>query len=267
MDLEDFKKRILIYTGIDLNYYNPNMLRRRLKSLLAKLGMSSIDEYWELIRKDYDELRRFLDYVTINVTKFFRDPIKFAYLQEAVIPVILSNTKEPRIWSCACSSGEEPYSIAIILEELMVDKSVKIVATDIDSVAIKGVEEGVYRASAVSNLNEKLLKKYFDKEGDDYKVKDVLRERIELKYFNLISDNYKFNYYDLIICRNVIIHFARGVKDTLFKNFNSAMRDQGFLFLGGSEKILIPDQYGFKHWKYEMYQKTESIFDNKNISL
>jgi chemotaxis protein methyltransferase CheR len=259
MDIEDLKKRILIYTGINLNYYNPNMLKRRLRSLLAKLGMSSIDEYWEFIRKDYDELRRFLDYVTINVTKFNRDPLKFKYLQESIMPVILSNNPSPKIWSCACSSGEEPYSLAIVLEELLVDKSVKILATDIDSAVIKAVEEGVYKEASVSNLNQKILSKYFYKKENSYHVKEFLRDRLIVKYFNLISDNYKRNHYDLIICRNVIIHFARGVKDTLFKSFNSALKEEGFLFLGGSEKMLIPDNYGFRHWKYEMYQKEKNI--------
>ncbi|MFC1855872.1 CheR family methyltransferase [Thermodesulfobacteriota bacterium] len=260
MNLEDLKKRILIYTGMDLNYYNPNMLSRRLKSLLAKHGMDSIDQYWEIIRKDYDELRRFLDYVTINVTKFERDPIKFNYLRKSIIPVILKNNRLPKIWSCACSSGEEPYSLAMILEDLLVDKSVKIMATDIDSEALKAVSNGIYSKTSVANLSEKALNKYFIKEKNDmYRVKDVLRERVEVKYFNLISDNYKRSYFDLVVCRNVIIHFARGVKDSLFKNFNSALKKEGFLFLGASEKMLIPVNYGFKHWRYEMYQKTGNI--------
>jgi chemotaxis protein methyltransferase CheR len=261
MDLDDLKKRILIYTGMDLNYYNPNMLRRRLKSLLAKLGMSSIDEYWELIRKDYDELRRFLDYITINVTKFFRDPLKFEYFADTILPVMLNNSSVPRIWSSACSSGEEPYTLAIILEELSVNKDVKIDATDIDSLALKAVERGVYKEASLANVNEKLKTKYFTREAPDlYKVKDVLRERVNVKYFNLISDHYKINYYDLVVCRNVIIHFARGVKDPLFKNFNFSLKKGGFLFLGGSEKILMPDKYGYKHWKYEFYQKVNNMF-------
>lgn len=259
MDLNDLKKRVLIYTGMDLNCYNPNMLRRRIKSLLAKMGMTSIDEYWEAIRKDYDELRNFLNYITINVTKFNRDPIKFKYFQENILPVILNNNQRPKIWSNACSSGEEPYSLAIILEELLVDSSVKITATDIDTEALKRLEEGLYRESSVANLKGNILQKYFDKEDDLYKIKDVIRKRVDAKNFNLISDNYKVNHYDLIVCRNVLIHFARGVKDGLFRNFNSALKKDGFLFLGGSEKMLIPDDYGFKHWKYEVYQKVSNI--------
>lgn len=262
MELEDLKKRIMIYTGMDLNYYNPNMLRRRLKSLLAKKGVKTIDEYWQLIRKDYNELRRFLDYVTINVTQFYRDPRKFQHFQESILPVILHNNPEPKIWSCACSSGEEAYTLAIILEELLVSENVKIDATDVDSVAIKAAIDGVYKESSIINVSDRLLNKYFKKEGDLYRVKNVLKERVEVKFFNLISDNYKRSYYDLIVCRNVIIHFARNMKDTLFTNFNASLKTGGFLFLGSSEKILIPEQYGYKHWKHEIYQKVKDVADS-----
>ncbi len=265
MDINDLKKRILIYTGMDLNYYNPNMLRRRLKSLLAKKGMTTIDEYWAVIRKDYNELRRFLDYVTINVTQFYRDPKKFMYFKDSIMPVILHKEPLPQIWSCACSSGEEPYTLAIILEELLVDKSVRILATDIDSDAIRAASEGIYKPPALENVHDTMLHKYFTPKGESYKVKQVLRDRVDIKFFNLISDNYKVNFYDLIICRNVIIHFAREVKDSLFKNFNVSLKTGGFLFLGGSEKMLIPDKFGFKHWKYELYQKVANITEKSVI--
>ena len=259
MDIEDLKKRFLIYTGMDLNYYNPNMLRRRVNSLLAKLGISTIDEYWELIRKDYDELRRFMDYVTINVTKFNRDPIKFEYLKKTIFPMILKKNPHPKIWSSACSSGEEAYSIAIILEELRVDKSVKILATDIDSAAITLARKGMYTDASVVNLSESTLNKYFNKEGDSYKIKNVLKSRVIINNFNLISDNYKRSHYDMVICRNVIIHFAREVKDTLYRNFNATLKKEGFLFLGGAEKILLPERYGCIHWEHGVYQKVKDI--------
>jgi chemotaxis protein methyltransferase CheR len=259
MDIEDLKKRVLIYTGMDLNYYNPNMLRRRVRSLLAKLGITTIDEYWELIRKDYDELRRFLDYITINVTNFNRDPIKFKYLLETIFPTILKKNPHPKIWSSACSSGEEAYSLAIILEQLRVDKSVKILATDIDSAAIDSAKKGIYKNESIANISDNILNKYFHKERDSYKIKDVLKKRILINNFNLISDNYKRSYFDLVVCRNVIIHFAREVKDTLYRNFNATLKNEGFLFLGGAEKILLPERYGCVHWKHGVYQKVKDL--------
>ncbi len=259
MDINDLIKRVKIYTGMDLNCYNPNMLQRRLKSLLAKVGVSTLDEYWELIRKDYNKLRGFLDYVTINVTKYFRDPIKFLYCQEVVIPEILKKNPKPLIWCCACSSGEEPYSIAMILEELGVDKDVKILATDIDSEALSAASRGVYKEASVENVSKELLNKYFTFNGDTYEVKPKIKDRVIIKHFNLISDNYKRDYFDLILCRNVIIHFARNVKTSLFSNFNSALKTDGFLFLGSSEKMLYPEKYGFKHNKYEVYQKRQNL--------
>ncbi|MBI5188565.1 MAG: chemotaxis protein CheR, partial [Nitrospirae bacterium] len=144
MTLAEFKKKVLEHSGIDLGFYQHSVVNRRIDNIMQKLRVDGLDNLWEIISSSEREFRRFTDFITINVTEFFRDPVRFEYLQKKVFPEILKITIVPLIWSAACSTGDEAYSLAIILEELGLKRTVKILATDVDSEAIEKAEKGIY---------------------------------------------------------------------------------------------------------------------------
>jgi chemotaxis protein methyltransferase CheR len=257
--LNEFKKRVLEHSGIDLGFYQHSVVNRRIDNIMQKLRVDDLDSLWEIISSSEKEFRRFADFITINVTEFFRDSKKFEYLQKKIFPEILKITTEPLIWSAACSTGDEAYSIAIILEELGLKKTVKILATDVDSEAIRKAEKGIYEEANLKNISNLRKSRFFVRQDRQFIVNEYIKNRVKFKHHDLLKDPFPSDRFHLIVCRNVIIHFEHGIKKDLYKRFHASLKKGGFLFLGGVEKIINPEEIGFEAWEEGVYRKISNF--------
>lgn len=250
-------KKIL---NIDLDGYKDEQMKRRLDSWLVRMGDPNWDVYFGRLKDNEKELSRFRDYLTINVTEFFRDHERWNSLRTTVLPGLIEYAKtkgsrDLKIWSAGCSIGAEPYTLLMILEELNPGINYSIAATDLDRGALeKAKAGGPFRQDEVKNVNEKQLSKYFRNDGPPFFIKEEHTKKINFHEKNLITDPYDKNF-DLIVCRNVIIYFTTDVKSLLNKKFHDALRPGGILFLGGTEIIPRPNEFGLKNMGISFYQK------------
>ncbi len=242
---EGFKKDIFNFTGLDLSLYKEKQMRRRLESRIARVGKSSYKEFFELLKTDKKAFDDFMSYLTINVSEFFRNYEQWEKLEKVVIPQLMKTSKsELKIWSAACSTGEEPYSMVMLLTRFFPLSKIKIFAADIDDEAINKAKMGLYREKSLENIPKDLREKYFEKIGTSYKISEEIKSRVEFKKMNLLADTYPSGF-DLIVCRNVMIYFTDEAKDEMYHKFNGALRDGGILFVGSTEQIISPAKYNF----------------------
>lgn len=254
MNYEGFKVQVLSLTGIDLNCYKENQMKRRIDALIKKNGCDGYNSYVQLIKKDHKALEDFVTYLTINVTEFFRNPSQWDILEKNIIPLLMQKKSTIKIWSAACSTGDEPYSLAMTLANLMPLSNFQITATDIDKEVLEKAKAGVYPGRNLANIPAKLKEKYMIKKDGNYTVKPELKQRITFKQHNLLKDPYPSGM-DLIVCRNVLIYFTEEAKRDIYMNFNKALVDEGILFVGSTEQIIMCQDYGFEPNKIFFYQK------------
>ncbi|MGH4141120.1 CheR family methyltransferase [Clostridium sp.] len=253
MDLIDFQHWVLKEYKIDLAAYKSNQLHRRILSLMSRVGVSSVEEYIKLLKSDPLQKQKFLDFITINVTEFFRNPEIFQELSNKIKSELNYNSGL-KIWSAACSVGAEPYSLAMIVDDLSSRGNHKIVATDIDSTILQKAKNGEYVYSEIKNVSKQFLSKYFTVKGDKYYVNSGIKKIVEFKKHDLILDNYESNF-DLIVCRNVVIYFNADVKDKIYKKFSESLKKGGLLFVGATESIYNYKEYGFEKASTFIYKK------------
>ncbi|AYD40727.1 protein-glutamate O-methyltransferase CheR [Clostridium fermenticellae] len=254
MDMEYFEQWVLGEFGINLSAYKSNQLHRRIRSLMSRVGVNSIDEYIVLLKKDNFQRQKFLDFITINVSEFFRNPEIFETLKEKLKSDLLSSNNSLNIWSAACSIGAEPYSIAMYLDELSPSSRHRILATDIDLTILEKAKKGEYVQSEIKNVNKQYLSKYFKIIDDKYIVNDKIKDMVTFKKHDLILDNYDKNF-DLIVCRNVVIYFNQDIKDLIYKKFSQSLKKDGLLFVGATESIYNYRDYGFEKASTFIYKK------------
>jgi chemotaxis protein methyltransferase CheR len=217
--------------------------------------MASWEDYFKHVQEDDTEKARFRDYLTINVSEFFRDIERWKTLREKIIPYLMQNSGPLKIWSAGCSTGQEPYTLAILLDEASRGRSSTILATDLDRGALqKARSRGPYNAEETRNLSPHQLSTYFESTTAPFYVKSSLAQRIKFAEHNLFADPFETNL-DLIVCRNVIIYFTAESKDLLYRKFQAALRPGGVLFLGGTEIIPRPHEIGFRNQDISFYVK------------
>ena len=237
MDFTVFRQKVYTGFNIDLTSYKETQLKRRIESLMARHGITDYLAYYQLLKQNPKLFQEFVDYLTINVTEFFRDPGMFKVLEEKVLPELLQKHSLLRIWSAACSNGAEPYSVAMILEDLTPGRRHRIEATDIDQKILAVAAEGVYTEDLLQNVSPERRAKYFHKKDGVYVLDERLKRRVIFKHHDLLKDPYGKGY-DLIICRNVQIYFTKEAQDRINKQFSEALSPGGVLFIGSSETIL-----------------------------
>ena len=244
MDFIEFHKWIYKEFNIDLNAYKSEQLNRRIGSLMLRTGITSLDEYKNILLTNKEQREKFLDFITINVTEFFRNPELFYELQ-GVIREYSKNVSRLKVWSAACSMGCEPYSIAIIIDDINPKVKVDILATDIDKNILKKAELGEYISVEMKNVSETFKRRYFNIKDEKYKINEKIKYMVTFKKHDLILDKYDTNF-DLIVCRNVIIYFKNEVKKEIFKRFAQSLKKGGILFVGATESI-----YNYKDFQLE----------------
>ena len=226
---------------IRCSQYKEDYIKRRLMSRMNVTKMGTYKDYHAFLRSHPEEKISLRNALTINVTKFFRDPDVFTLLRQEIIPNLLKTKKRIRIWSAGCSSGEEPYSFAIILHEAcLLNESVSctIYATDIDNEVLAKARRGVYEKNALENLSELQRKRHFSLLPDGkYEVKPHLRTNIRFLYHDLMKGVPVSRYLDVISCRNVTIYFDESQKSEIVRVFHHGLLPDGYYVMGLSEYL------------------------------
>lgn len=255
-DYQGFQKKIMALTGIDLTCYKEKQMKRRIDTLiLKKSGSTSYDNFVELIKKDKSVYDEFISYLTINVSEFYRNPEQWEYMDKTVIPELIKRFgKNLKIWSAACSTGDEPYSLVMALSRHIPLNQIKIHATDIDLEIIAKAKLGLYNEKSIANVPDDFKKKYFQKVGLSYKISDEIKSRVEFKQHNLLTSDYPSGY-NMIVCRNVLIYFTEEAKDEVYRKFNKALVNKAFLFIGSTEQIVDYKSAGYTRANSFFYEK------------
>ncbi|MBU2880164.1 EAL domain-containing protein [Aliiglaciecola lipolytica] len=225
---------------VDFSVYKKATIGRRIERRMVALKVTTLSEYVALIQEDEQEVELLYKDILIGVTSFFRDKEAYDSLESLLDKYLdeIPDAKELRVWMPGSSTGEEAYSVAIILNELLNDRQndldLKIFATDIDEQALKTARRGVYSQASMTEVSESYIKDYFNIANDEFEVKKTLRQNIVFTYHNLLSDP-PFKDLDLIVCRNLLIYFNLDAQKWIMPAFHYALKDNGILFLGKSE--------------------------------
>lgn len=248
------------------------MLKRRLARRLSTTGTASYGDYAKILDAQPEEYKSLFDDLTIKVSWFFRNPLTFELLYKVVLPKMISRKEQSmdkmiRAWSAGCAHGEEPYSVAILLAELLgeqlKDYHITIYATDIDSNALNRARIGEYAEDSVLEIKKGLLDKYFYYDGN-YRIKECVKELVDFSLHDLTSEKVIvppqsiFSNFDLILCRNVLIYFSKDLQEKVLNNFETALNEEGYLVLGESEILADDISMGFVciNGLNKIYQKT-----------
>ncbi|WP_440895733.1 CheR family methyltransferase [Amphibacillus sp. Q70] len=253
-DYQAFTEMIKKKTKVDLNLYKEVQMKRRLTSLRDKRGFKEFTTYYKAIEKDQELMEEFLDKMTINVSEFFRNSKRWQVLETKILPQLIKNKSQLKIWSAACSTGDEPYTIAMILSKHFDMSKVSILATDIDEKILERAKQGIYTERALKEVPKQLKERYFTYNDSLYTIDEKLKQAITFKQHNLLSDPYPKGF-DLIVCRNVLIYFTDEAKTEIYQKFSESLVNEGVFFVGSTEQIFTPEVYQLKLLDTFFYQK------------
>ncbi|HEY4148876.1 MAG TPA: protein-glutamate O-methyltransferase CheR [Chitinophagaceae bacterium] len=248
--------------GYDFNGYSRASVKRRISRLMMMDKFASFAELRYKIRTDNDYLRRFVEEVTVNVTEMFRDPSFYKTLRDEIIPVLATHPFI-RIWHAGCSTGEEVYSMAILLQEANLLHKSLLYATDLNPGVLEKARKGIFPISQMKQYSENYIlssgKKdfsyYYTAKYDWAKLNDDLKTRMIISTHNLVSDR-SFNEFQLILCRNVLIYFDRPLQDRVLSLFDESLEKLGFLALGAKESL----KFSVVVKKYSQLENKERIW-------
>jgi chemotaxis protein methyltransferase CheR len=236
--------------GFDFSGYRQSMLERRIQKRVYATNTRNFDNYFEYLKQYPDEFDNLIDVFTINVSQFFRNSFSFEYISKIIIPKLLSekariNDNSLRIWSAGCSFGEEPYSVAIIINELLEKEELQIkphiFATDIDRKALERASDGSYGFNSIENVKYGILNKYFIKEDDQFMVDPEIKNKVQFSFYDLLDKNRLvppesiFGGFDIVLCRNVLIYFEPEFQKIIFNKLYKSLNNRGYLILGEAE--------------------------------
>lgn len=254
-DYAYFKREVLALTAIDLNCYKENQMKRRIDTLIAKHKIEGYDKYVQGLKNDRELFDEFVNYITINVSEFYRNPEQWRLLDEQVIPDLIGKFgRNLKIWSAACSTGDEPYSLVMALSKHIPLNNIRIFATDLDKQVIEKAKVGLYAEKSIASVPAEFKAKYFTKVGPSFKIADEIKARVEFKEHNLLKDPYPSECH-LIVCRNVLIYFTEEAKEDVFRKFCRALAGGGVLFIGSTEQIINYKDIGYVRKNSFFYQK------------
>lgn len=252
---EKFKRDIYQLTKIDLHSYKERQMKRRIDALITKNKFTSYDAYVVALKKDGELLDEFINYLTINVSEFYRNPEQWSVLEKEILPVLFEHRKNLKIWSAACSTGDEPYSLVMLLSKYLPLSQIKVVATDIDLQVIEKAKRGLYYEKYIKSLPQEFRTKYFSNVNErTVQISDKIKNCVEFRQHDLLKDPYLSDC-DLIVCRNVMIYFTEEAKNIIYKKFNDALRKDGILFVGSTEQMIQSQEFGYDTVKSFFYKK------------
>jgi chemotaxis protein methyltransferase CheR len=262
-----FKKKIKEHTQFDLENYAAKQMMRRLDGFIIRSRVNGVAQYCHLLDNNPEEVDKLQNFLTINVSEFFRDTAHFKVLKEKILPALLQDNLQLNIWSAGCSNGSEAYSVAMLLEKLSPYRTHRILATDIDkAILVQAAAGGPYHPADIRNVSEDLRSKYFKQDGEDFRLNEHLRSKVTFKYQDLTGDSFERGF-DLIICRNVVIYFNEEAKKKLRRKFIDALKMNGILFIGATETMLDATDTGFIRLSPCFYKKVQEPSKVKYTAL
>ena len=241
-------RKISRKAGLSLDAYKDKCLRRRIAVRMRASGAHSYADYEALLDRDPEEYARLKDTITINVTRFYRNGETWQLIRNTVLPAICGETRGViRAWSAGCASGEEPYTLAMLIADYFESRGrrdrldrIAVDATDIDRECLQRARAARYRPESLAEIPGPLLTRYFDQVNGEYQVVELIRQRVTVRAADLCTEPPPGGKYDLILCRNVIIYFERATQDRIFATFADALAPGGFLILGKVESLSGP---------------------------
>ncbi len=254
-DYEKFKKDVLALTKIDLNYYKEKQMRRRIDTIATKHGCSDYNEYVRVLKTDKEKFEQFVNFLTINVSEFYRNQDQWKLMDEVVIPKLIKEQgRTLKVWSAACSTGDEPYSLVMAISKHLPLSNIRITATDIDKQVLQHAQVGLYSEKSIAGVPDDLKRKYFKQVGSSYQIADEVKRCVTFKEHNLLKDPYPRDF-DMILCRNVVIYFTDEAKNMIYKNFYNSLKNHGVLFIGSTEQITNYKEFGFERMSSFYFEK------------
>lgn len=270
--VEDITKELKQRYSVDLNSFNSNLLISKINKRMSSLGISVQQAYLNHFREDPDEATILLQEIGINVSSFFRNPMVYLILEQSILPTILEAKRQKgvsdiRVWCAGCASGEEPYSIAILLHQLLKDVieqwQIHIFATDIDQKILNKAAKGIFTRDQLLDTKLGICDEYFNYAKNEYKLKPVIRKMVNFSFDDLASPEKIapaasiFGSFDLILCRNVLIYFNASAKKQTVRKFIKTLNSSGYLILGESEWMADNEQSAFMEidHKNRIYKK------------
>lgn len=255
---EGFKSDVLRLTKIDLSAYKEKQMRRRIDSLVTKHDCKTYPEYVKLLTSDKAVFEEFVNFLTINVSEFYRNTDQWKLLTEQYAPELIQRFgKNLKIWSAACSTGDEPYSLVMALSDLIDINQITIYATDLDKQVIAQAKTGIYSEKSIAGVPDDKKKKFFTKVGESsYQISDKVKSRVRFQEHNLLRDTYPKDYH-LIVCRNVLIYFTEEAKHEVYDKFAHSLVNHGLLFIGSTEQVMDYKNLGYKRRSSFFYEKEE----------
>ncbi len=263
-EFDTFRKVIYDESGITFSATNRSILDSRLKEKLREKHLDSVEEYYRLIKSNKEEMKLMLDSVTTNLTRFFRNQPHFDALIHYVIPHVIENKKKTgdntiRIWCAGCSTGEEPYTVAMILADILqAPYKFQITASDISLKSLMVGQQGFYPDARISGIPQKYLERFFTRTDKGYQVKSTLMDTIKFDYHNLRHDS-GMRGLDIVFCRNVLIYFDEPAQKATIDKFWNSMGPHSYLFIGHSESLFGMDT------KFEFLKTDWACLYQKNI--
>ena len=266
-EFSDLKYIIKRKIGFNCEDYKQPHLKRRLAVRLRATESKSYRDYAQMLSKNEDEVNKLKETLTVNVTELFRNPETFDSVRNNVLPELIKQkgiNKVIKVWSAGCSNGEEPYSIAIMLNEFLGHSikryNISIQATDIDDDSIAKAEMAIFQPKQLEKIGQERINRFFVKKDNNYQVIDEVKKLVKVKRHDLISGP-KFSGFDIIFCRNVTIYFEQKLQEILYMNFYNALNDGGYFVMGKTETLVGPSTQLFKRFdlKERIFQKREKI--------
>ncbi len=261
-DFELYRKLIYDESGIHFSATNRSILESRLRERLREKKLQTPAEYYAILIRDREELKLLLDSVTTNLTRFFRNQAHFDAIEHFVVPELLklrASERKLRFWSAGCSTGEEPYTIAMLLKHILpAGWNYEVTASDISLKSLMVGKEGFYPETRVQGIPDEYLAKYFEKRPNGYQIKDEIKKTIRFDYHNLKNDSGQRGL-DVVFCRNVLIYFDEAAQKATIERFWDAMAPKSFLFIGHSESL-----FGM-NTKFEFVKTDWACFYKKSV--
>lgn len=260
--LPDLLEQLRERSGIDFNAYKAPTIMRRLQRRMAATGTNRLSDYTRYLQRNPDEYSRLINSFLIKVTEFFRDPELFEHLREQVLPAAIDEGRERRelrIWSAGCATGEEAYSLAILLTELLGDEietfNARIFATDLDGDAVAFARRGIYPSTALADLPPEMIERYFTRTDGAYEVRKHVRSLVVFGQHDL-GQRAPFPRIDITLCRNVLIYFTAELQKRALQLFAFSLRDRGYLALGKAETVSpLPEYFLLEHPRLKVYRR------------
>jgi chemotaxis protein methyltransferase CheR len=258
MNYEEFKVSINKLIDLNLSDYKEKQMKRRIDALISKNGFSEYKDYVTELKNNKMKLNEFINYLTINVSEFYRNPEQWDMLKKEILPKLLEKKSKLKIWSSACSTGDEPYTLAMVMSDLVDLSQISIYATDIDEAALAKAKFGIYDLKSLENLPNKYKEKFFIKNDKQFTIKDSIKKCVKFGKLNLLKDQYPSNL-DLIICRNVVIYFTDEAKNRIYTKFSEALKEERILFVGSTEQIIMSRTYSLRPIRTFFYIKENNL--------